>query len=103
MIGMKQGKLALSKKGKPMVRQRNDLFQVLREVGVRVKAEDDVDAALIKAAKQWMRQVVRGDTSISLGGDVGRLHNRGVMLVYSKDGDFAPLLEQARTRGFITV
>ena len=106
MVGLKRGKLALSKKGKVQAKSRNDLFQVLREVGVRVKAEDDVDKALIEAAQRWMRRVAMEDAAGGDGdgdGDGGSVDGRGVVLVYSKDGDFAPLLERAGARGFVTV
>lgn len=87
------GKLTVSKRGKAVVKKRNDLFQVLKEVGVHVKAEDNVDAALIAAADRWMAKVANKKSDNDI---------RGVMMVSSKDGDFEPLLYRARMRGFVT-
>ena len=74
--------------------KRNELFQVLKEVGVHVRSEDDVDAALIAAADRWMGEVVNKTSDNDI---------QGVMVVSSNDSDFAPLLCRARVRGFVTV
>jgi len=109
--------------GRAKYAERNDLFRVLREVGVRVKAEDDVDAALIRAAEKWMQEVDRGRGNNNKreedGGDGEEQHHeqendddyynddntnyKGVLVVYSKDGDFIPLLKHAKKKGFLAV
>lgn len=118
-VGLKRGKITgVDKRGKIKVKNRNDLFQVLKEIGFKVKSSDDVDKTLISAADSWMDRVIiegrkRDDNDKFL--DIHREKNEpneeeieeasynGVLVVFSKDGDFVPLLELAKRRRFITV
>ena len=87
--------------GTAIMEDRNDLFQVLREIGVGVKCCDDVDSELVSTATKWMNQIRLCDDKDAA--DIDHQEHNGVLVVYSKDSDFVPLLELARKYGFITV
>ena len=88
--------------GKVKPSRRNDLFRVLKEVGVRVSSAADVVDAM--SANRWFKKVIhrtarevspqnepradddKSGTPVPCVGD----------LVYSKDSDFVPLLEPCR-------
>ena len=90
----------VGKSAKPS--RRNDLFRVLKEVGVRVSSAADVVDAM--SANRWFKKVIhrtarevspqnepradddKSGTPVPCVGD----------LVYSKDSDFVPLLEPCR-------
>ena len=72
-------------------KRRNDLFTVLREEGVSCSHADDVDAALARAAKQWISELP--NITPRAAGDA-----RGCIVVVSEDADFVPLLLAARDR-----
>ena len=74
----------------------NDLFPVLQEQGVRCRSVDDVDRSLAKAAREWMRR--RSEAPSDAGVDA-----RGCLVVVSEDGDFAPLLREARAQRILAV
>ena len=76
---------------------RNDLFTVLREQGVRCKPADNVDSALIRAARVWMAAL-----PLPVESDAG-LETRGCLMVVSEDADFAPLLREARQQHVLAV
>lgn len=76
---------------------RNDLFEVLREQGVQCKPEDDVDSALLRAAREWMAALPSPAES-----GAGR-ETRGCLMVVSEDADFAPLLLEARKQHVLAV
>ena len=83
--------------------QRNDLFLVMKEVGVKVKADENVDEALINTANQWMKRIkVRRNENRNSPHEGGYPY-RGVLIVYSRDADFVPLLQKAKEQRFITV
>ena len=89
-------KATKSGKMKKSPNTKNDLFRVIREVGVKVKPADNVDAKLVTAAQQWMNKI-------------SEIHNaknggyRGVLVVFSKDSDFLNLLQQAKEKKFLTI
>ena len=68
----------------------NDLFQVLKEKGMRCKVVNDVDKELQLAANVWMQDVVRRGREAAL-------------IVVSKDSDFAPTLKLARGKGLLAI
>lgn len=74
----------------PQSRVANDLFQVLREKGLRCKLVKDVDESLQLAARRWM-------------GEVGHDGRRAALMVVSKDADFVPLLRLAREKNMLSV
>jgi hypothetical protein len=68
----------------------NDLFQVLREKGMRCKVVNDVDTSLLLAARRWISDVLaRG--------------KEAALVIVSKDSDFVPTLKDARDRGLLAV
>jgi len=94
-------------------RNNNQLFAILKEVGVRCYAADDVDAALMKNARQWMGGGNGGPASrtklthqqelMSLLSKSSSSTVRGCLMVVSNDSDFCELLEEARRRGYLVV
>ena len=108
MVGLKhQPKLMkVTKSGKVVTKTGgrgggNDLFRILNEVGVKVKPNENVDEAILLAASQWMNKVSRlQNKNGRCGGDT---NIRGVLVIYSKDADFVPLLQRAKKKGFLTV
>ena len=68
----------------------NDLFQVLKERGMRCKVVNDVDAALDRNARAWVNEMASANEAAAL-------------VVVSRDADFVPLLEKARGKGLLTV
>jgi len=58
-VGLKRSNMKATKSGKmkKSSRTKNDLFRVIREVGVKVEPADNVDAKLVTAAKQWMNKI----------------------------------------------
>jgi len=106
-VGLKRSNMKATKSGKmkKSSRTKNDLFRVIREVGVKVKPADNVDAKLVTAAKQWMNKI-----SETQNKDGKFLHYweknggyRGVVVVFSKDSDFLNLLQQAKKKHFLTI
>jgi len=115
--------------------RRNDLFRTLGELdNVRVTSAEDVDKALIRAAEEWMGEILgkreesesdRYQNKDKLTNNVdsssaGKLESidesmnkpqtknrsgdyKGVLLVYSRDGDFSSLLGRAKRNGFLAV
>ena len=68
----------------------NDLFQVLKETGMRCKVANDVDKEVQKASRKWMNEVTNKNKSAAL-------------ILVSKDADFVPTLVQARHLNILTV
>jgi hypothetical protein len=119
-MGLQRGVMKVDKRtGKVEVKSRNELFQVLREIGVSVKSSDNVDADLIAAAEKWMlrthRENYKNKNKMEIIDD-DRNNNEneppeekeedshiGVLVIYSKDIDFVPLIESAKQQRFITV
>ena len=106
MVGLKQQPvMKVTKSGKVVPKtgggRTNDLFRILNEVGVKVKPNENVDEAILLAASQWMNKVSRlQNKNGRCGGDE---NIRGVLVIYSKDSDFVPLLQRAKSKGFLTV
>jgi hypothetical protein len=69
----------------------NDLFQVMRERGLRCKVVKDADRALQVSAENWMNEVVK-----KTGG-------AAALVLVSCDSDFRPTLELAREKGLLVV
>ena len=103
MLGVTRGQMSGFdlRNGKAIMKNRNDLFQVLREIGVRVKSCNDVDNELVSTATEWMNRIRSCDDKDTT--NIGNQGHNGVIVVYSKDSDFVPLLELARKYGFITI
>ena len=134
-VGLQRGKMTVSSAtGKVKVKRRNDLFKVLREIGVHVTSSDNVDADLIASAEKWLsrtvseyhhnnKDVADGDADnnnkeeeVDDDGGGNRDDNYdddqqlaamkkkessssppapiGVLVIYSRDGDFVPLIER---------
>jgi len=106
-VGLKRSNIKATKSGKmkKSPNTKNDLFRVIKELGVKVKSADNVDAKLVTAAQQWMNK-----TSETQNKDGKLLHYweknggyRGVLVVFSKDSDFLSLLQQAKEKKFLTI
>ena len=81
----------------------NDVFQVLKEEGVRVRSSNDVDAQLIRTATTWINQQTKKyNSETSPHGSVQDIV-RGILVVGSEDSDFCDLLKYAREKGFCAV
>ena len=110
-VGLQSGMMAVDKHtGQVKVKSRNDLFQVLREIGVSTKSSDDVDTDLISAAEKWVRRTLSEykDNTKMIDRDRDEEHECpreesspvGVLVIYSKDCDFIPLIESAKRRRY---
>jgi hypothetical protein len=69
----------------------NDLFQVMRERGLRCKVVKDADHALQVSAENWMNEVVK------------KTSGAAALVLVSCDSDFRPTLELARKKGLLVV
>ena len=82
--------------------QRNQLFQVLREVGVDCVSSEDVDSTLIEHAEKWMnREFSKPYIKEVAASRVGM--ERGCLIVVSNDADFVDLLRLAKQKNIIAV
>ena len=106
-VGSKRSNMKATKSGKmkKSPNTKNDLFRVIREVGVKVKPADNVDAKLVTSAQQWMNKISERQNR-----DGKFLHYweknggyRGILVVFSKDSDFLKLLQQAKEKKFLTI
>lgn len=97
-VGLKRSNMKATKSGKmkKSSRTKNDLFRVIKELGVKVKPADNVDAKLVTAAQQWMNKTSKTHNEKNGG-------YRGVLVVFSKDSDFLNLLQQAKKKDFLTI
>ena len=111
-VGLRKGtKIKVDKSGKVKrvnSRPRNDLFAIMKEMsGVTVKAKDNVDEAIINRASQWMNKTTKNQNGTGQPFLENNNWNgqgcRGVLVIYSMDADFVPLLQKAKKKGFMTV
>ena len=70
---------------------------------MKVKAEQNVDEALIATAYRWMKRIKTRQNETGNSQHEDRYPYRGVLIVYSRDADFVPLLQKAKKHRFITV
>ena len=78
----------------------------MKETGVQVKASDNVDEALILADSKWMNKTRKhhnGGPGIKLAEKKywQNTNCRGVLVVYSGDSEYIPLLQCANKNGFL--
>ena len=110
MVGLKEGKTKVDKGGrvKKISTPRNDLFQIMKKMGVQVKASVNMEEALVLAdskSTNKTRKHQNGGPGIKLAERKywQNTNCRGVLVVYSRDLDFIPLLQRAKKNGFLTV
>ena len=111
-VGLKKAKIKVTKSGqvkKVNAPPNNDLFTILKEMsGVTVQAKDNVDEAIILRASQWMNKTTKhqnetGQPQFYESNNWNGQGCRGVLVIYSMDADFVPLLQKAKKKGFVTV
>ena len=111
-VGLRKAKIKVTKSGQ--VKQvnappNNDLFTILKEMSgnITVQAKDNVDEAIITHASQWMNKITKHQNETGQPFYESNNWNgqgcRGVLVIYSMDADFVPLLQKAKKKGFVTV
>lgn len=101
-VGLNRGHQAglSKKKSTKNVKKRNDLFAILKEFGIHCNSVDDVDKRLISEAQDWVKKQGNNKKQNSL--NTNERQHRGVLVVVSRDSDFAALLKQSQ-RNLLTV
>jgi hypothetical protein len=81
---------------KPVSAKDTPYFQALREKGMKCRVATNVDEALTTSAQLFLQNTTTAT-------DSSENHPRGVVIVVSRDSSLAPLLAEARHKGFVTV